>query len=109
MNQKSLWSQIKNSLKMKNASNSLVQMWFEPTEIISIDEDSNGNRFKLSVPSELHKYWITQNLLDSIFVEISAFYGKPFQIEFVVNEISPKSPNIAVKTLFMIFKSNLLI
>ena len=50
-------------------------MWFEPTDIISIDEDSGGSRFKLSVPSELHKYWITQNLLDSIFLEISAIYA----------------------------------
>ncbi len=93
MSTENLWKQIKNSLKLKNSNNSLVQMWFEPTEIISIDEDSGGSRFKLSVPSELHKYWITQNLLDSIFLEISAIYGKPFQIEFVVNEVSPKSPN----------------
>ncbi len=98
MSTQNLWNQIKNSLKLKNSNNALVQMWFEPTEIISIDEDTGGSRFKLSVPSELHKYWITQNLLDSIFLEISAIYGKPFQIEFVVNEVSPKSPNASTES-----------
>lgn len=98
MSTQNLWDQIKNSLKLKNSNNALVQMWFEPTNIISIDEDAGGSRFKLSVPSELHKYWITQNLLDSIFLEISAIYGKPFQIEFVVKEVSPKSPNASTES-----------
>ncbi len=98
MSTQNLWDQIKNSLKLKNSNNALVQMWFEPTNIISIDEDAGGSRFKLSVPSELHKYWITQNLLDSIFLEISAIYGKPFQIEFVVEDVSPKSPNASTES-----------
>jgi len=98
MSTQNLWDQIKNSLKLKNSNNALVQMWFEPTNIISIDEDAGGSRFKLSVPSELHKYWITQNLLDSIFLEISAIYRKPFQIEFVVEDISPKSPNASTES-----------
>jgi len=101
MSTKNLWDQIKNSLKLKNSNNALVQMWFEPTNIISIDEDAGGSRFKLSVPSELHKYWITQNLLDSIFLEISAIYGKPFQIEFVVEEVSPKSSSATTESTIL--------
>ncbi len=86
MNKDNLWNQIKNSLKLKNSNNALVQTWFEPTELISIENDDDGSRFKLSVPTELHRYWINEHLLDTIFLEISAIYGKPFQIEFIVDE-----------------------
>ena len=84
MQDQQIWDQVKSSLKSKNPTNVLLQMWFEPTELMSIDEEIGGNRFKLAVPSELHKYWISQNLLSSISSEISAIYKNPFQVELIV-------------------------
>ncbi len=78
------WKQIKSNLKQKNVHNKPLQMWFEPTELIKIDERATGHCFLLGVPTELHKYWIAQNLLDRLCAEISAIYQNPFQIELVV-------------------------
>ena len=59
-------------------------MWFEPTELIEIKEDPSGYRFRLGVPSKLHKDWISKYFLDSISSEISINYGNAFQIELVI-------------------------
>ena len=78
------WKQIKRSLREKNSHNNLIQMWFDPTQLIEIKREPSGHRFRLGVPSELHKYWISQNLLDSISSEISVNYKSPFQLELIV-------------------------
>lgn len=78
------WLQIKNSLKSKNQNNKPLQMWFEPTNLVGVEDRSSGRCFMLSVPTELHKFWISQNLLERICSEISALYQNPFQIELIV-------------------------
>ncbi len=78
------WTQVKNSLKLKNQNNKPLQMWFDPTNLVDIDDRQSGRCFILGVPTELHKFWITQNLLDRICSEISALYNSPFQIELIV-------------------------
>jgi chromosomal replication initiator protein len=82
--QQELWLQIKKSLKAKNLNNKPLQMWFEPTSLVGVEERSAGRCFMLGVPTELHKFWISQNLLERICSEISAVYQNPFQIELVV-------------------------
>ena len=79
------WQQVKSSLREKNSHNNLIQ-WFEPAELIEIKEDVNGYRFRLGVPSKLHKEWISENFLDSISSEISMCYKKPFLLELIVTE-----------------------
>ena len=78
------WESIKQSLRAKNIGNKLIQTWFDPTELITVEKTDHGNRFKLGVPTELHKYWITENFFDRICSEISAQHKNPFQLEFVV-------------------------
>lgn len=78
------WNQVKNSLKAKNLNNTLLQTWFEPTNLLDVEDRTSGRCFRLGVPSELHKYWISEFLLDRICLEISAIYNNPFQIELVV-------------------------
>ena len=82
--QQEFWLQIKNSLKSKNQNNKPLQMWFEPTNLVSVDERANGSCFVLGVPTELHKFWLSQNLIERICSEISAVYQNPFHIELVV-------------------------
>jgi chromosomal replication initiator protein len=90
------WKIIKSNLKSKNSENKLLQTWFEPTELISYEDSGSGRRFHLGVPTELHKYWISENLFDRLCSEISSLYTQPFQIELVVTgqqgRVEPESP-----------------
>jgi chromosomal replication initiator protein len=81
---KSLWQNIKDSLKNKNAGNKLLETWFDPVELISSDSTETGRCLRLGVPSGLHQYWISENFLDRIYSEISAVYTGPFKIELIV-------------------------
>lgn len=102
------WFQIKSQLKAKNQNNKPLQMWFEPTSLVDIEDRPSGRCFVLGVPTELHKFWITQNLLDRICSEISALYQNQFQIELVVTGLSSQpsgelhspapEPNIALES-----------
>jgi chromosomal replication initiator protein len=82
--QHNFWDQIKSSLKQKNVNNHPLQMWFEPTNVVNVEDRTDRRCFQLGVPTELHKYWISQNLFDGICAEISALYSQPFEVEFVV-------------------------
>ncbi len=84
MNNQDFWSQVKNNLKAKNLNNKPLQMWFEPTSLVAVEDRPSGSCFRLGVPTELHKYWISQNILDRICSEISALYNQAFQVEVVV-------------------------
>lgn len=63
-------------------------MWFEPTTILSAEDSPNGLHIKLGVPTELHHYWISNNLLSLIFEEFSATYNAAFNIDLVVHKES---------------------
>lgn len=84
------WHQIKSSLKAKNQNNKPLQMWFEPTNLVGVEDRNSGRCFVLGVPTELHKFWISQNLLERICSEISAIYQNPFQIELTVTGQTPQ-------------------
>ena len=94
-----LWLQIKDTLKAKNQNNKPLQMWFEPTELLRVEDRENGRRFTLGVPTELHKFWVAQNLLDRICAEISAQYKHPFQIEIAVTGQGDNAPVPETSTL----------
>lgn len=91
------WNVVKTNLKSKNSENKLLQTWFEPTELIGFEDSSHGRRFHLGVPTELHKYWISENLFDRLCAEISSVYTQPFQVDFVVTgqqgRVEPESPS----------------
>lgn len=91
MDHQGFWSQIKNNLKSKNLNNKPLQMWFEPTSLVTVENRQTGACFRLGVPTELHKYWISQNLLDRICSEISALYAQAFQVEVVVTGATESS------------------
>ena len=90
------WKVVKSNLKSKNSENKLLQTWFEPTELIRYEDSHSGRRFHLGVPTELHKYWISENLFDRLCSEISSLYTQPFQVEFIVTgqqgRVEPESP-----------------
>lgn len=91
------WGLVKNNLTSKNSGNKLLQTWFEPTDLLDVESLSgNAQRFKLGVPTELHKYWISENLFDRICSEISCLIQNPFEVELIVTgkslPLDPDSP-----------------
>jgi chromosomal replication initiator protein len=90
------WNSVKTNLKSKNSENKLLQTWFEPTELVGCDDLNSGRRFHLGVPTELHKYWISENLLDRICSEIGTVYSGPFEIDLIVTgqnlQVEPENP-----------------
>ena len=81
---KEFWTVVKSKLKSKNSDNKLLQTWFEPTELMSVEDSPRGRKFHLGVPTDLHKYWISENLFDRICSEISSIYTSPFEVDLVV-------------------------
>lgn len=79
-----LWRLVKANIISKNQQNQPLVMWFNPTALISVEADGNGHLFKLSVPTLLHQYWISQNLLETISLEISSACSVSFRVELVV-------------------------
>jgi chromosomal replication initiator protein len=79
-----IWNQIKNSILTKNSNNSPLMMWLMPAELLEIQATDTDHCFRLGVPTELHKYWICNNLLEIISSEISALFRGPFHIELKV-------------------------
>lgn len=85
VNQNEFWGHIKSSLISKNSANKPLQMWFEPTTLVNVEDRGDIRCFVLGVPTQLHKYWLSENLLDRICSEISAIYNKPFQVQMDVH------------------------
>ena len=79
-----IWQSIKGNIISKNQDNKPLLMWLEPTSLLNVEPLDSSHCFKLSVPTELHKYWISNNLLEVISSEISAIYKNPFLVELVV-------------------------
>jgi chromosomal replication initiator protein len=96
------WNVVKTNLKAKNSENKLLQTWFEPTELIRAEDSGSARRFHLGVPTELHKYWISENLFDRICCEISSLYPNQFEVELVVTgqqTVEPENPGAVQQAL----------
>jgi len=97
------WNVVKANLKSKNSENKLLQTWFEPTELVGVEDTDRGRRFHLGVPTELHRYWISENLIERICSEIEAAYTGPFEIDLIVTGqnqvIEPENPGAIQQAL----------
>ncbi len=90
-----IWESIKNSIKVKNPDNKYIQTWFEPVELLETESSHKGTVFKLGVPTDFHKYWISENFLDKICQEISTVTKDHFEIQLVVvPELGQQDSNV---------------
>lgn len=101
------WMIVKSNLKAKNSENKLLQTWFDPTNLIQVESSDSGACFRLGVPTDLHKYWISENILDRICSEISALYSKPFRIELEVTGRHTPPPADSPNYLHQVMNQNL--
>lgn len=84
MSDQEVWQSIKRNIISKNLDNKTLLFWLEPADLLEILPSESGSCFRLGVPTDLHKYWISNNLLEVISSEISAGYQRPFQVELIV-------------------------
>ena len=87
------WTVVKKNLASRNSSNKLLQTWLEPTDLLEVENlPGQTQRIKLGVPTDLHKYWISENLFERICSEISHLIQNPFEVELVVTNTVPTLP-----------------
>lgn len=67
-------------------------MWFNPTNLEDVVPQNDGYVFKVSVPTALHQYWISQNLLEIISSELALYCSFSFHIELVVVKQDATTP-----------------
>jgi len=83
-------------MKSRNLNNKYLETWLDPIEYLSTSGSSERPRIVLGVPNALHQYYVTQNLQDQIYTEISDSYKNPFEVEFVITgnkpPLSPENP-----------------
>lgn len=79
-----VWSQVKSQIKARNKENKLIGTWLDPMSFVECVATGEINKFVISVPTSLHKYFVIENLLDKIYQEISEVYKGAFQIDIVV-------------------------
>lgn len=79
-----IWESVKKNIKIKNPNNAYLETWFSPIQLIDTEESHKGTVFKLGVPTDFHKNWISDNFLDRICQEISSVVQKPFQVQLIV-------------------------
>ena len=85
------WEQVKENLLRKNPNNRPLHTWLSPVALVGVNDSSEGKILKLGIPSDMHQFWITHNIMDGLFQEASVVYSGPVKIEFVVNQKSPES------------------
>lgn len=79
------WSSIKTKLKNRYDNNSkLLENWLDPIELLETKQSDEQLKIIFGVPNSFFHYYISQNLQDKIFAEISSVYGSKFSIEFVI-------------------------
>lgn len=84
-----LWDNVKKNLQQRHAGNEYVETWFKPTELMDVKESADqGTCFNLGVPTELHKYWISEHFLKEINSSIEEFFHSPFHIEINVKQVA---------------------
>lgn len=80
-----LWRNVKKNLQIKHSGNDYVETWFKPTELIQVqDVAGEETRFNLGVPTELHKYWLSEHFLTEIRESIKELFTEPFELEISV-------------------------
>lgn len=90
-----LWEDVKKTLQQRHAGNEYVETWFQPTKLVGVHEQENsGTCFNLGVPTELHKYWISEHFMKEIKESIQELFPAPFSVQIDVKPGTEASPAV---------------
>ena len=79
-----LWNAVKGRIKARNTSNKVTETWIDPINFVKVEGTSENPRIILGVPTTLHSYYITENLMDIIYTEVSESLKGPFVIDLQI-------------------------
>ena len=91
---KQLWESVKKSLNGK-ISSKMEETWFSPVEFSGLEDLEGGRILRLAVPTNMHRDWLKNNLMEQINFEVTRVFGGALQNDFLVTNASvPQSPQI---------------
>lgn len=88
------WEQIKTNIKARNQENKLVESWINPIDYVETQGTLEVPRMILSVPSEFHRYYVVESLLETIYSEISEVFKAPFELDVIIKTNQDKPVQI---------------
>lgn len=83
------WNSIKNNIRNRNRENKLIETFLDPIHYVETSERSGLPKMVLGVPSPIHQYFVIENLLEKIYLEVSESYRTPYEIDVVVTGTRP--------------------
>ena len=90
------WDLIKTRIKARNQDNKLVESWINPIHYVETQGSPELPRLILSVPSEFHRYYVVESLLDTIYAEIAELFQNPFELDVTVLN-SGEKPSVQIE------------
>ena len=70
---------------LKQKDNSLIyQSWLESVVPSKVEKKGSQFHLTLQMPSDLHKNWLQENLLDAFYLHLNQFYKGVFHVELEV-------------------------
>ena len=83
------WLDFKSYFLKQNEDNQVYRYWLDPVVLSKIEQKDSNFCLTLQAPSDLHKKWIRENILDSFYRHIHKFYKGIFHIQL---EVIPQLP-----------------
>lgn len=84
-----LWNLVKGNISGRNKENKLIETWLDPILFVETNRNSDVPRMILGVPTPLHQYFVIENLLEKIYLEVSELFKSPYEIDVIVTGARP--------------------
>lgn len=86
----SFWSHFKSSILQKRGNEGFLRPWLDAVISAEIEKQDEQYYCKLQTPSELHKKYIQDNILQDLLDYLAQSLNKPCQVQF---EVIPQLPS----------------
>lgn len=96
------WNQVKSNVA-SGGTTADVQGWLELMSYLSTEGSPEYPKLVLGVPSEFHRYYVTESLLGRLYEEAQKIFNNPISIEVLVT--GQKAPIEEPKTITQVFES----
>ena len=83
------WSNFKNHFLKQNENNQIYKSWLEPIVPSKVEQKGSDLYLTLQAPSDLHKKWLQENMLENFYKHFHQFYKGICQVQL---EVTPYLP-----------------
>lgn len=91
------WDLVKNRIKTQNKDNKVVETWLDPISFVDHQQEGQREKMVLGVPSPIHQYFVSENLMDKIYSEIRSFIQHDFEVDLKITgaRAAPQQPSLS--------------